>query len=69
MLLNIGEYKRAITSAQEVLKQLPNNADCLKITGVAYGELKQKALALQFLNKAKAAGDKSVDAFIDKYSK
>lgn len=69
LLLNIGEYKRAITSAQEVLKQLPNNADCLKITGVAYGELKQKALALQFLNKAKAAGDKSVDAFIDKYSK
>lgn len=69
LLLNIGEFKRAITSAQEVLKQLPNNADCLKIVGVAYGELKQKTLALQFLNKAKAAGDTTVDTFIDKYSK
>lgn len=69
LLLNIGEYYKAIESAQIVLKELPENTDCLKIIGVAYGELNQKNKALQFLNKAKELGDSSINAYIEKYSK
>lgn len=69
LLLNIGEYQKAIEIAQQVAKKLPNNADCNKILGIAYGELKQKTLATKYLNKAKEAGDNTVEAFIEKYSK
>lgn len=69
LLLNIGEYQKAIDIALPVAKQLPNNADCNKILGIAYGELKQKTLAIKYLNKAKEAGENSVDSFIGKYSK
>ena len=30
LLLNIGEYQKAIEIAQQVAKKLPNNADCNK---------------------------------------
>lgn len=69
LLLNIGEYQKAIEIALQVAKQLPNNSDCNKILGIAYGELKQKALAIKYLNKAKEAGDNTVSSFIEKYSK
>lgn len=69
LLLNVGEYSRAIEAAEKVLKVLPENPDCYKIMGVAHGELKHKAQALKYLQKAKQLGDDSVDNFIEKYSK
>lgn len=69
LLLNIGEYQKAIEIALQVAKLLPENADCNKILGIAYGELKQKTLAIKYLNKAKEAGDNTVNSFIEKYSK
>ncbi len=69
LLLNVGEFKRAITAAEAVLKELPENPDCYKIIGVAQGELGNKAAALKNLNKAKQLGDDTVDTFIGKYSK
>ena len=67
LLLNVGEYQRAIDAAQKVLTQWGDNADCYKIIGVAHGELKHKAEALKYLQRAKDLGDKSVDNFIEKY--
>ena len=67
LLLNVGEYQRAIDAAQKVLTQWVDNADCYKIIGVAHGELKHKAEALKYLQRAKDLGDKSVDNFIEKY--
>ena len=69
LLLNVGEFERAIAAAEDVLKQLPENPDCYKIIGVAQGELGKKAAALKNLNKAKQLGDDTVDTFIAKYSK
>ncbi len=69
LLLNVGEYERAIAAAEGVLKELPENPDCYKIIGVAQGELGKKAAALKNLNKAKQLGDDTVDSFIGKYSK
>ena len=69
LLLNIGEYQKAITAAQELLKVLPENPDCYKVLGVAHGELKHKAQALQYLKKAEELGDDSVKTFIEKYNK
>lgn len=67
LLLNVGEYQRAIDAAKKVLTQWGDNADCYKIIGVAHGELKHKAEALKYLQRAKDLGDKSVDNFIEKY--
>ena len=69
LLLNVGEYTRAIEAAEKVLKVLPENPDCYKILGVAHGELKHKSQAIKYLQKAKQLGDDSVDHFIEKYSK
>lgn len=69
LLLNIGEYQSAITAAQKVLKQLPENPDCYKILGIAHGELKHKTQALQYLRKAEELGDNSVKKLIERYNK
>lgn len=67
LLLNIGEYQKAINAAQELLKTLPENPDCYKVLGVAHGELKHKAQAIQYLKKAQELGDDSVSSFLEKY--
>lgn len=67
LLLNIGEYQRAITAAQDILKTLPENPDCYKILGIAHGELKHKTQALQYLKKAQELGDDSVETLLEKY--
>lgn len=67
LLLNIGEYQKAITAAEELLKTLPENPDCYKVLGVAHGELKHKVQAIQYLKKAQELGDDTVATFIEKY--
>lgn len=67
ILLRAGEFESAITAAQNVLKDLPENPDCYKIIGIAYGELGNKTKAQTNLNKAKELGDDTVDTFIQKY--
>ncbi len=67
LLLNIGEFAQAIETAQSVLKTLPNNTDCYKIMGIAHGELKHKALAIDCLQKAVQLGDESANRYLEKY--
>ena len=66
-LLRIGEFQQALTAATELLKELPENPDCYKIIGIAYGEMGKKQPAQQNLQKAKSLGDTTVDTFIQKY--
>lgn len=67
VLLNASMYKEAITACEKSLQKIPNNPDCYKIMGIAYGELKNKEKAMEYLQKAKQLGDTSVDTFMKKY--
>lgn len=67
LLLQVGMFDEAITTSQDLLKELPESSDCYKIIGIAYGEKKEKSLAAKNLNKAKSLGDTTVDALIKKY--
>ena len=67
LLLSVGEFKQAIEAAQKLLHDLPENPDCYKIIGVAYGEQGNKTEAIKNLQKAKNLGDTSVETFIKKY--
>ncbi len=67
MLLQIGEYPRAIEAAEEVKRLEPENADAYRIIGIAQGEQGQKAKARAALEQAKRLGDDSVDALIKRY--
>lgn len=67
MLLQIGEFPRAIEAAEEVKRLEPDNADAYRIIGIALGEQGQKAKARAALEQAKRLGDDSVDALIKRY--
>lgn len=69
LLLQVGQYDEAIATSEDLLKELPENPDCYKIIGIAYGEKKDKAQALKNLNKAKSLGDTTVDSYIQKFKK
>ena len=67
ILLRAGMFKEAVTACEKSLSILPENPDCYKIMGIAYGELKNKTKAQTYLQKAKELGDPTVDEFIEKY--
>lgn len=67
--LQAGMWDEAIGSSEQMLQAYPETADSYKIMGIAYGEKKQKAKALECLRKAKQMGDDTVDSFIAKYNK
>ena len=62
-----GEFQTAIDAGEALIKELLDNADAYRLLGIAYGELKNKAKAISYLNKAKQLGDTSVESFIKKY--
>ena len=65
--VEVGMYEEAIAAARKALEKMPENADALKLIGIALGEQGKKTEALEYLNKAKAQGDTSVDVFLKKY--
>ena len=67
VLLQAGLFPEAITACEKSLKMLPENPDCYKIMGIAYGELKNKKKAIEALTKAKNLGDPTAESFIQKY--
>lgn len=67
ILLRVGEYQQAIDAAKKLLADFPENADCHKIIGIAYGETGNKAQAVEHLKKAQATGDTTAAALIEKY--
>ena len=67
ILLQAGLFKEAIETCEKSLKILPENPDCYKIMGIAYGELKNKKKAKEALLKAQSLGDPTVAPFIQKY--
>ena len=67
VLLQAGMFKEAIAACEKSLKMLPENPDCYKVMGIAYGELKDKKKAITALKKAQALGDPTVEPFIQKY--
>lgn len=67
ILLQVGHYEEAIAASERILKTLPENPDCYKIMGIAFGELKQKDKAVAFLTKALELGDDTVEFFLKKY--
>lgn len=68
-LLNIGEFEAAAHAAEKVLQVQPQNTDCYKIMGIAHGELKHKAQAQKYLQKAIELGDETAAPFLKKYIK
>ena len=67
VLLQAGLFNEAIVACEKSLKLLPENPDCYKIMGIAYGELKNKKKAQENLLKAQSLGDPTVEPFIKKY--
>lgn len=68
LLLRVSEFEQAIQAAQSLLKDLPENPDCYRIMGIAYGETGKKEAALQNLRRALQLGDTEVESFIQKYA-
>ncbi|MBR1386965.1 MAG: hypothetical protein IJ553_00965 [Alloprevotella sp.] len=69
LLMQVGMYEDVIAKARQLVDQRPDDADCHKILGIAYGETKQRAKALDHLNKARALGDTTADTYIKRYNK
>lgn len=67
ILLQVGHYEEVIAASEKILNILPENPDCYKIMGIAFGELKQKDKAVAYLKKALELGDDSVEGFMKKY--
>lgn len=68
VLLQAGVYDEAAVVAQETLRSLPENPDCYKILGIAYGELGKRTQAVEALTKARELGDESADEYLRKYA-
>ena len=68
ILLKVSLFDDAIGVCSSCLTKLPENPDCYKIIGIAYGEKGEKQKSLNALNKAKQLyEDNSVDEYIEKY--
>ena len=67
--LRVNQLEDAIRTADLCIQLEPDYADPYIVKGIAHGELKQKAEALQALGKAKELGDERADALIEKYKK
>lgn len=69
IMLRAGLYEEASKQCQKIIALYPNNADAYKLLGLASGELKQNAKALNYLKKAKELGDTTAEQFMKRYEK
>lgn len=67
ILLRVAYFDDCINACNEALAIAPDNADVLKICGIAYGEKGQKAKAQQYLSKAQQHGAENVEKLLEKY--
>jgi hypothetical protein len=68
VLLRAGLYKETVSLCRQLLEgYTPDSADCYKLMGIAYGELKQKQQAVSALTKAKELGDPTAAQYLQKY--
>ena len=65
--LRVNQLEDAIRTADMCIEIEPDYADPYIVKGIAHGELKQKAEALQALEKAKELGDERAEGLIAKY--
>ena len=65
--LRVNQLEDAIRTSEMCIQLEPNYADPYIVKGIAHGELKQKAEALQALEKAKELGDERAEGLIQKY--
>ena len=68
LCLRVQLWEDAISTAQQVITENPQVADAYKIIGVAYGEQKNRARALEYLTKAQQMGDQNATTLLQKYS-
>ena len=68
LCLRVQLWEDAISTAQQVIAENPQVADAYKIIGVAYGEQKNRARALEYLTKAQQMGDANATTLLQKYS-
>lgn len=65
--LRVNQLEDAIRTADMCIEIEPDYADPYIVKGIAHGELKQKAEALQAFEKAKELGDERAEGLIAKY--
>ena len=68
LCLRVQLWDDAIATAQQAITENPQAADAYKIIGVAYGEQKNRARALEYLTKAQQLGDENATTLLQKYS-
>lgn len=69
LLIQVGQLDEAIVTARQAIQLNRDDSDGYKMLGIAYGEKKQKKLAIENLRKAKQLGDDQLDKVITEYSK
>lgn len=65
--LKVGQNDKAIQTTDLALQVTDQYSDIYIIRGIAFGEMKEKAKALEALKKAKELGDERADELIEKY--
>lgn len=65
--LQVGLYDECIGTCERLLSLAPSHAEGYKICGVAYGEKKQKAKAVEYLKKAADHGAENAAVLLEKY--
>ena len=68
LCLRVQLWDDTIATAQQTIAENPQAADAYKIIGVAYGEQKNRARALEYLTKAQQLGDENATTLLQKYS-
>lgn len=65
--LQVAMYDECIESCKQLLELVPTHAEGYKICGVAYGEKKVKAQAVQYLKKAVELKAENAEKLLEKY--
>lgn len=63
----VGMLDECLATCQTCLLLRPDNADAYKISGIAYGEKKQKSRAVECLKKAAELGAENTEPLLQKY--
>lgn len=67
LMVRLGMFDEAIRSGNKAIQLNNEGTDAYRITGIAYGESKQKKKCIENLEKAKSLGDEHAQELLNQY--